>query len=517
MGSPWEAYAAGSEMEHFAEWCERRLIQFVDRWAGMPLVLEDFHRRFFGEALSYDADGLPIWSDIVLVVPRKNAKTTALGALSIYRLLTTDGNPEILLAASSDVQAGKLFDTCATFVRKNPWLSDRIRVRDHVGQLVRSDGFGKVLRMTSNWRAGHGFNPSLVICDELHTWTTPTLRKMWAALKTGDAARSAPQMFTISTAGDARDRDAPILGELLNGVFAVGDVEEHPGLKIGRDFDGRTLVYNYEAPLEEGQKARIRKRQPTDDDIETLKIANPASWVTPPYLLKKVLDKGLPISDLLQLHGCIWAEGADDWMEAGVWGKLKRRITIEPGAAATFGFDGSSYRDSTVLIGCLVEPRHLWVEAMWERPDRAPEDWKIPRGEIRDAVEALQEKYEVLHLFCDPPHWHEQIEAWGEMFGKNSRGDTVVVAFPTNRPSMMGPACSKFEIAAREAVFTHDGDARLATHIANAKAKDSPHGKFILKEYEDSPRRVDAAVGAVLAYEAMSMVKPKRPNVMSHW
>lgn len=49
---------------------------------------------------------------------------------------------------------------------------------------------------------------------------------------------------------------------------------------------------------------------------------------------------------------------------------------------------------------------------------------------------------------------------------------------------------------------SHDGDARLARHVANARRRERGGGVTIQKETPDSPRRIDAALAAVLAFEA---------------
>ena len=49
----WLAYAAGSEVDHFAKFCREHLTQSEDRWEGQPLKLEPWQRRFWREAL-YD-------------------------------------------------------------------------------------------------------------------------------------------------------------------------------------------------------------------------------------------------------------------------------------------------------------------------------------------------------------------------------------------------------------------------------------------------------------------------------
>jgi hypothetical protein len=66
-----------------------------------------------GDALAFDSDGWPTWRSVVIVAPRKNGKTATLAALSLSRLLTSAGRPEILLAAPSDRVAGRLFDAAA--------------------------------------------------------------------------------------------------------------------------------------------------------------------------------------------------------------------------------------------------------------------------------------------------------------------------------------------------------------------------------------------------------------------
>lgn len=83
-------------------------------------MLEPWQRRMMGEALAYNSDGWATWSSTVMVAPRKNGKTAMLAALSLYRLLTDEGRPEILLAASSDKQAGRLFDAAGDDARRIP-------------------------------------------------------------------------------------------------------------------------------------------------------------------------------------------------------------------------------------------------------------------------------------------------------------------------------------------------------------------------------------------------------------
>ena len=113
------------------------------------MKLEPWQKRFWREALDD-------WRSVVLIVARKNGKTSMLAAYALYELVYGTGRPEILLAAASDRQAGRLFDAAARFVRRHPGLSERLRVRDHEGSIVREDGLGSIIRLTSDPRGCTG-------------------------------------------------------------------------------------------------------------------------------------------------------------------------------------------------------------------------------------------------------------------------------------------------------------------------------------------------------------------------
>ena len=48
---------------------------------------------------------------------------------------------------------------------------------------------------------------------------------------------------------------------------------------------------------------------------------------------------------------------------------------------------------------------------------------------------------------------------------------------------------------------SHDGDARFAAHVGNAVAKATPMGDLVSKDKKGSPRKIDAAVAAIVAFE----------------
>ncbi|WP_205850401.1 terminase TerL endonuclease subunit [Mycolicibacterium sp. CR10] len=74
----------------------------------------------------------------------------------------------------------------------------------------------------------------------------------------------------------------------------------------------------------------------------------------------------------------------------------------------------------------------------------------------------------------------------------------------------MAPACTGFYAAVMDARITHDGDPRLARHVANCVVKTSPQGDYVTKADKDSPAKIDLAIAAILAHSRASVSVPKR-------
>jgi hypothetical protein len=184
-----------------------------------------------------------------------------------------------------------------------------------------------------------------------------------------------------------------------------------------------------------------------------------------------------------------------------LWAARERERRVRRRSKIVLAFDGSYSRDSTALIGCTVEETpHIFVVAAWEKPPRNPR-WRTPRHEVEDAVEQAMEDYDVLELAPDPPGWVHEVEEWEHTYGE------VVVRFETNQPTRMGPACDEFTQGLRggdeesqEGELTHDGDPRLARHISHCVAKQRGRFTVVTKEADDSPLKIDLAVGAIIAF-----------------
>ena len=409
-----------------------------------------------------------------------------LAAFALYRLLADPGSPEILFAAASDNQAGRLFEAAASYIYRSPLLQDLVTVGTVKGEIKRRDGLGIIRRLASDPKQLHGYNPSLVVADELAMWGTPNLRKGWGALTTGGVARRQAQTFSISVAGEANERQTGILGRLIDRNEAVGEIEKpHLGLTISRNHEARALVYNYSAPTSDPKNTKA------------VKLANPASWVTEDYLARQAINPELSTAQVLQLHACVWSASEDAWFQRDQWlPQALPEIEIKPKEKIALGFDGSQFEDATALIGSRLSDGHIFTLAVWQRPDDASIEWEINREEVDAAVTKAFDSYDVARMDCDPWEWWTEIGLWQKRYGKR------VVIFRTDRRPLMAAAVDRFHTAIIAKELTHDDSSRLTEHVLNAKKSVYQKQVTLRKDRPDSSKKIDAAVAAVLAYEA---------------
>ena len=486
----WENYAEATRGEHFAWWCAEHCFQSVDRFAGLPLVLEpDWQRPMMYEALAELAEDVAYWQTVVLVLPKKNGKTSLLAAYALYELVENDGAPEILLAAATDKQAGRLFDAAVRFVKSDPWLSARLVIREHEGQIAHAGTFGNLYRVSGDTGAAAGYNPLLVVVDELAEWTTARRRRTWADIATaGELTREAARVFVISHAGEPQDRVAGILGGLIDANERDGELERvHRALTVSRDHHSRTLVYNYCADTQDAR------------DLDAIRAANPASWITTERLEALSKSPKLTPGRFLQLHGCVWASSAGAFLTLEQWRALEvTDQALRPSDELTVGFRGG---DGWALVGCRRRDGMLFVLGGGDPGD--------PDG--RDAAGAAFDRtvgaYRIAAVFASAaPEWRSLTDDWRRDLGRKRVVD-VRVELPGPRTAQI---VERFRADAQAGAVAHDGDRRLAAAILAADVAVS-RGHAYLTPDAQRQASIAAALAAVLAWEARALAPESPP------
>jgi hypothetical protein len=176
-------------------------------------------------------------------------------------------------------------------------------------------------------------------------------------------------------------------------------------------------------------------------------------------------------------------------------------------------FDGSRSRshavtDATALVACRVCDGHMWLIQAWEQPEGpAGQGWRVPTGEVDTVVRETFERRNVVGFYADPAKWETFVAQWEAQYGarlkvKATRDNPIEWWMTGGRSGLIVRATRQLHSAVVDREMTHDGGSVLARHIANARRRSSRSGIQIAKEHPESPRKIDAAVAAILAWQA---------------
>lgn len=421
----------------------------------------------------------------LIILPKGNGKTELVAAIMLAELAgpTTviDGlpalrvSPNIPVAAASYEQSDRLFGAAAAMAsHEASGIYPFVDVFEHEIRLKGRPG--RMFRVAAVAGTNDGGLPTAFAADEVHEWTG-NKERVHLVIGNSLAKRASGLELNISTPDDAQPDS--LLGKLVRHGEAVAS---------GEVVDPSFFYVRYAAQGEFNLDDPAQLRAATTE-------ANPASFVVIDRVAQRYEVDHIPKHEYERYHLARFVRPARAWIPEGKWEPLAIKRDLTQGEAVVLGFHGSYNRNSTGLVACTSDG-FLEVLAAWERPDKASDDWIVPRGEVDAAVDAAFQRYDVLEMPCDPRQWTSEIEAWVERYGE------VVTDFPTSTPVRMSPACARFYGAVVSGQrISHDGDARLSRHLHNAITKDHHDGAYIAKENRDSPRKIDLAVAAVLAYD----------------
>lgn len=405
----------------------------------------------------------------LLSLPRGNGKSGLAAVLALYGLLgdETEG-AQVAIVASDERQARIVFNAARRMLDLSPELREQVQVFTDRIYVPRTDS--TLFPLPAEPAALQGWDPTLVIVDELHVVTEP----VWDAMALAAGKRPESLTLAISTPADRLDS---VMWRLVEYGRANPD-------------DRSFVLVEYAAP--DGCAL---------DDRAAWKQANPA--------LGDFLHEDAVAATLKTTREAAfrryrlgqWTGTADSWLGWGMWEKCRHPDGMElpeDDTPVCLAFDGSASGDSTALVGCTIpepgELPHVFVVGLWEAPADDPR-WRVPRAEVDGMVDAAVDRWKVRELAADPWGWRTELEEWSKRHGG------LVVEWNTAHAGRMAPATDRAYASISEQRLTHDGHEQAAAHMSNAVAKRSAMGDLITKDKRGSSRKIDAAVAIIVAHD----------------
>lgn len=205
-----------------------------------------------------DAEKTRIFREIFIVIGRKNGKSLFASAIIAYMVyLEPEYGQEIYCLAPKLDQATLVYDGFYKMVQAEDELNELAKKRRSDIYYEETNSFVKPIAF--NAKKSDGFNPQLVVCDEMAAWSGDAGLKQYEVMKSALGARRQPMILSISTAGYINNS---IYDELMkrSTSFLKGNSKER-----------RLLPFLY--MIDDVEKW---------NDIEELKKANPNMGVSVP-------------------------------------------------------------------------------------------------------------------------------------------------------------------------------------------------------------------------------------------
>jgi len=328
-------------LKDFAKFCSQLSVDAT----GRPLRLEPFEREML-------ADYFEGAVETVVIVPKKNGKTTLLAALALYHLDRRRDADCVIGAASRD-QATTLIRQAFGLIRYSQF-GDHFDVKEGIREIRIHDNLlgGRIRVLPADVTTTDGVIPTLALVDELHRHPSANLYGMF---RDGLGPRNG-QMLTISTAGAWLESP---LGLLRRTAQLLPSYMRDPDTKhaVARSEDGTFVLHEWSlAPGED-----------VHDLAEVVK-ANPASWQTEKALRRRHDSPSMTTGQWLRFACGIWTEGEEPWLEPQVWdGLADPSAHIPDGAEVVVGVDLLRAQDTGIVIVSELEGRYV-AEALIKHP-----------------------------------------------------------------------------------------------------------------------------------------------------
>ena len=220
INNPGEYYFDLDKANRPIEFIEKFCKHSKGQWAGKKVVLDLWQKAIIQSIFGFiDNKGFRKYREVLIVVGRKNGKSTLLSALALYMLFgDKEGGAQICCVASKKDQAKIVFNEAKNMVSQSPILKKHIKKRKSDLYFPKTFSFFEPLASDSNSLDGLNIHGGII--DELHSIKD---RNIYDVTKQSMSSRQQPILFMITTAGFVReniyDDTYEYASNVLNGLI----------------------------------------------------------------------------------------------------------------------------------------------------------------------------------------------------------------------------------------------------------------------------------------------------------
>lgn len=412
-------------------------------------------------------------------------------------------DPYIPMISYTEEQTEELAYGALRRILEESLIADRFDIG--LQRIIRASGDGKAEAVSGSPNARDGARATFQHADETHRFTLPALRQAWTVMLENLGKRPLADPWALETTTAPEPGAGSVAERSMAYARNVADRDDRRARffffhRQAAESHDLTTIRGLRAALKEASGPEVAKWTDIDRLVQRFREPDADRAYCERVWLNRPVQSAAMAFDVERYR----ALGRPDFV-------------VPDGDAITLGFDGSRYDDATALVATHCETGFQWPLGIWEvDPNTGTE---VSPDEVDGIVSDAFERWYVVALYADPPKWEGWIALWAGRYG-----DKRVAEWWTNRRKPMAYALRGWQNALESGELSHNGDERLMAHVGNARRRYTnlvdEHGQplwILRKERPDSPLKIDAAMAAVLSWEARMDAVAAGVTEMAGW
>ena len=484
---------------------------------GQPFILELWEKAIIQTAYGFKIaeSGLRRFNEVILLIARKNGKTTFIAGIDLAEFFLSKGGVDIVCASNTSEQANILFEEINNMREQSPALSNEKRSKKNIFFIYSPKTKNKIKKLSAQSRNKDGYNIEVGCIDEVHEMTDS---KVYDAIKQSQSTKKEPLIFIITTEGTTV------------GGFLDNKLDYARKMLKGEITDERVLPWLYTQD----------NTQEIYDDPKNWVKSNPSLGVVKlSSYLEDVMNKSK--NDHSTRVTMLCKDFNIKQVDQGAWlsfddlnNEAKYEVNTLKNSYAIGGVDLSSTTDLTaaVLVIQKKDDNKKYVLAHFFMPsdvvkkrmeeDNVPYDIWIKRGLITLTdgsqndfslvtqwfMKMIQEhQIRPLWVGFDPwnsQYWIKEMEELGFNMEKVRQG-----VYSLSEPM------KQLEADLKNKLINYDNNPILKWCLSNTQAKVDLNGNIQPSKLNSKYKRIDGTVALIIAYAVLNRYKIDYENMMS--
>jgi phage terminase large subunit-like protein len=483
---------------------------------GQPFILELWEKAIIQVAYGFKLkdSGLRRFNEVILLIARKNGKTTFIAGIDLAEFFLSKGGVDIVCASNTSEQANILFEEINNMREQSPALSNEKRSKKNIFFIYSPKTKNKIKKLSAQSRNKDGYNIEVGCIDEVHEMTDS---KVYDAIKQSQSTKKEPLIFIITTEGTTV------------GGFLDNKLDYARKMLKGEITDERVLPWLYTQDNTQEIYDDSRNWQKSNPSIGIVKLSS---------YLEDVMNKSK--NDHSTRVTMLCKDFNIKQVDQGAWlsfddlnNESKFEISTLKNSYAIGGVDLSSTTDltSAILVIQRKDDNKKYVLSQFFMPsevvkkrmeeDNVPYDIWIKRGLIK-LTEGSQNDFSLvsqwfmrmiqehqirpLWVGFDPwnsQYWIKEMEDLGFNMEKVRQG-----VYSLSEPM------KQLEADLKNKTIIYDNNPILKWCLSNTQAKVDLNGNIQPSKLNSKYKRIDGTVALIIAYAVLNRYKIDYENMI---